>query len=138
MQKENLVKESRPQDQKSYNELINKIKNYSTTDVKNRLSNYFKNHSIDKSNPISLNLDADKVQDDIWKELQTQTASMDIEFVHRNIMKNIQSGNLSVESSDPDVDYMNAATFAFISYPYAFIEDDFEPENMEDATDEEE
>ena len=132
------VKESRPQDQKSYNELIGKIKNYSTTDVKNRLSNYFNEHSINKSKSISLNLDNDKTQGEIWKELQTQTGSMDIKFVNEDIIKKIQSSKLSVESSDPDVDYMNAATFAFISYPYAFIEDDLEPEKMEEASDEEE
>ena len=132
------MKESRPQDQKSYNELIGKIKNYSTTDVKNRLSNYFNEHSINKSKSISLNLDNDKTQGEIWKELQTQTGSMDIKFVNEDIIKKIQSSKLSVESSDPDVDYMNAATFAFISYPYAFIEDDLEPEKMEEASDEEE
>ena len=70
--------------------------------------------------------------------MQTQTGSMDIKFVNEDIIKKIQSSKLSVESSDPDVDYMNAATFAFISYPYAFIEDDLEPEKMEEASDEEE
>jgi len=133
-----LVKESRPQDQKSYNELIGKIKSYSTTDVKNRLSNYFNEHSINKSKSISLNLDIDKTQGEIWKELQTLTGSMDIKFVNEDIIKKIQASELSVESSDSDVDYMNAATFAFISYPYAFIEDGLEPEKMEDASDEEE